>query len=338
VSASLHRRQRNWGARVREFEWLGLAAVALENELIRVGLLTGKGSDVFELLYKPRDVDFVWLTAGGFRPSAVADSFVDGYGGGWQEILPNGGAPSTHEGVSFGQHDEVSLLPWDYTIVEDAEDRVVVRLTVACAKMPLRLVKEIRIEAGSARLDFEEALVNESSVPVRLMWGHHIAFGAPFLAPGARIRLPDGVEGIPHPMALKGDQRRVGTERFRWPLAESPDGDDVDLSVLPPVGTPSEIVYLTGFPQRAWYEVGGDDLGLRVEWDANVMPYLWFWQEFGGTAGYPWYGRHWNIGLEPFSSYPTNGLAEAVANGTALELAPGERRAFSLSAEVVTGG
>jgi hypothetical protein len=335
---SLHRRQRNWGVRVREFEWLGSAAVAVENELIRVGVLAGKGSDVYELLYKPRDVDFVWLTERGFRSSAVAGTFVDGYGGGWQEILPNGGAPSSHGGVSFGQHDEVSLLPWDYAIVEDAEDRVVVRLTVACAKTPLRLVKELRVEAGSPRLDFEETLVNESPVPVRLMWGHHIAFGAPFLAPGARIRLPDGVEGIPHPLALNGDERRVGTERFHWPLAVSPEGDEVDLSVLPPPGTPSEIVYLTGFPRQAWYEVGADDLGLRVEWDADVMPYLWFWQEFGGTVGYPWYGRHWNIGLEPFSSYPTNGLAEAVANGTALELAPREQCTFSLSARVVAGG
>ncbi len=338
TAAALHGRQRNWGARVREFEWLGLPAVALENELLRVGVLAGKGSDVFELLYKPRDVDFVWLTERGFRPPDPAGTFVDGYGGGWQEILPNGGAPSSQAGAAFGQHEEVSLLPWDYVIVEDVEERVAVRFSVACAKAPLRLVKDLRLEAGSARLEVEESLVNESPVSVRLMWGHHIALGAPFLAPGARIRLPDGVEGIPHPTALNEGGRRVAAaERFRWPLASSPEGEEVDLSVLPPGGTASEIVYLTGFPERAWYEVGGDSLGLRVEWDAGVMPYLWFWQEFGRTVGYPWYGRHWNVGLEPFSSYPTDGLAEAVANGTALELAPGERRAFSLTAEVVAG-
>jgi hypothetical protein len=72
-----------------------------------------------------------------------------------------------------------------------------------------------------------------------------------------------------------------------------------------------------------------------VEWDATVMPYLWFWQEFGGTIGYPWYGRHYNVGLEPFTSYPTNGLAEAVANGTALELPPRGRRDFWLTATVI---
>jgi len=334
----LHRRQRNWGARMREFEWLGLPAVVLENELLRVGVLVGKGSDVFELLYKPRDVDLVWLTERGFRPTALAGTFVDGYGGGWQEILPNGGAPSSYAEASFRQHDEVALLPWDAEIAEDTEERVVVRLSVACAKTPLRLVKNMRLGAGSARLELDETLVNESPVPVRLMWGHHIALGAPFLAPGARITLPDGVEGIPHPVGLNGDGRRVAADRFRWPHAVSPQGDEIDLSVLPPPGTPSEIVYLTGFPQPAWYEVAHDGLSLRVEWDAVVMPYLWFWQEFGATAGYPWYGRHWNIGLEPFSSYPTNGLADAVENGTALELASGEERALSLAAEVTARG
>jgi hypothetical protein len=338
MSAALHRRQRNWGARLREFEWLGLPAVAIENELLRVGVLAGKGSDVFELLYKPQDVDFVWLTERGFRGPAIGATFVDGYGGGWQEILPNGGAPSAHAGASFAQHDEVALLPWDYAIVEDTEASVVVRLSVACTKAPLRLVKELRLAAGSSRLEVEETLVNESPGPVGLMWGHHIALGAPFLAPGARITLPDGTEGIPHPVALDEGGRRVAADRFRWPHAVSPDGDEVDLSVLPPAGTPSEIVYLTGFPERAWYEVGRNGLRLRVEWDATVMPYLWFWQEFGRTAGYPWYGRHWNIGLEPFSSYPTNGLAEAIANRTALELAPREQLAFSLSAEVLAGG
>jgi hypothetical protein len=328
-------RQRNWGARLREFEWLGLPAVTLENELLRVGVLVGKGSDVFELLYKPRDVDFVWLTAGGF--TSRTDDFVDGYGGGWQEILPNGGAPSTYAGVSYGQHDEVSLLAWDYDVVEDTEERVAVRLSTACAKAPLRLVKHLRLARGAPRLEVAETLSNESATTVRCMWGHHIALGPPFLAPGARIRLPDGVEGIPHATAVNDGARRVTPDRFRWPRASAPDGGDVDLSVLPPRDTPSDIVYLTGFPARAWCEVGGDGLRFRVEWDATVMPYLWFWQEFGATTGYPWYGRHWNVGLEPFSSYPTNGLAEAVANRTALELSPHEERAFSLAVEAVDG-
>ena len=338
------RPQRNWGPRVREFDWLGMRALSLENEVLRVSVLVDKGSDVFEFLYKPQDLDFVWLTANGFRdPRHVlanaagdaAGAFVDSYGGGWQEVLPNGGAPSMHAGASYGQHGEIALLPWDYELMEDNEHAVVVRLSVACLRAPLRLVKELRLEAGSARLEVSESVVNESPVDVRLMWGHHLVFGAPFLAPGARIALPDGVEGTPHEQRITSGPRRVAPEAFRWPHTTSPDGNPVDLSVLPDEGRSSDIVYLSGFPEQAWYEVTCRGAGLRVGWDARVMPYLWFWQEFRGTADYPWYGRHWNVGLEPFSSYPTNGLADAVANGTALELAAGARRSFSLFAEVM---
>ncbi len=46
----------------------------------------------------------------------------------------------------------------------------------------------------------------------------------------------------------------------------------------------------------------------------------------------------YRVGLEPFSSFPTNGLKEAVDNGTALSLGAREKRSFSLRAEVFEGG
>jgi hypothetical protein len=255
------RRQRNWGVRVREFSWLGMRALSLENERLRISVLVDKGSDVFEFLYKPCDLDFVWLTANGFRdPRHVlataagdaAGAFIDSYGGGWQEVLPNGGAPSIYAGASFGQHGEIALLPWDYELIEDSEQAVVVRMSVACLRTPLRLVKELRLEAGSARLEVSESIVNDSPVDVELMWGHHLVFGAPFLAPGARIALPDGIRGIPHEEPITGGPRRVAPEGFRWPHTRSPDGDPVDLSVLTDEGRSSDIMYLSGFPEAAW--------------------------------------------------------------------------------------
>lgn len=95
------------------------------------------------------------------------------------------------------------------------------------------------------------------------------------------------------------------------------------------------MLYLTGFA-AGWYEVERPDLRLRirVEWDREQLPYLWFWQEFGASTGYPWYGRAYVIGLEPFSSYPTSGLAAAIANGTALWLEPHEERQLWLRVEV----
>lgn len=341
-----YRPQRNWGPRVRRGAWHGLRTVTLENKRLRVTVLADKGTDVVELLDKRRDLDFAWLTAGGVRDPRVvlADTpdpglaFTDVYPGGWQEIFPSGGTPSAYHGAAFGQHGEVSTLPWDDRIVEDGEAAVAVRFTVRTTRTPFRIAKTLRLVAGEPVLHVAEAVTNESDVPLRAMWGHHLAFGRPFLHPGCRVVLPDGLRVTPHPTptdAVSG-RRRVDPAGGTWPRVPAAVGGTVDLGVVPERGTPSELVYLTGFGAEGWYAVESDrhGAGFRLSWDATVLPHLWFWQEFGATAGYPWYGRHHNIGLEPFSSYPSGGLADAVANGTALALGPREERALWLRAEV----
>src|SRR2546430_4944366 len=46
------------------------------------------------------------------------------------------------------------------------------------------------------------------------------------------------------------------------------------------------------------YTIGDGRAALRVEWNARTMPYLWVWQEHGGTRTYPWWGRLRTVGLE----------------------------------------
>jgi len=186
----------------------------------------------------------------------------------------------------------------------------------------------------------EETLTNESETSLHAMWGHHVAFGRHFLDEGCRIRLPEGATVIPHDGPTHPEGRRVrGNKNYVWPFAEGESGEEVDLSVLPERGTLPEMLYLTDLSE-GFYEIENPQkrLGLRVGWDVGQMPYLWFWQEYGASDFYPWYGRHYNIGLEPFSSFPTNGLEEAVDNGTAISLGAREKRRFSLLAEVFEGG
>ncbi|WP_433190425.1 DUF4432 family protein [Actinoallomurus sp. CA-150999] len=326
--------RRNWGCRVHEITLAGLRAIVLENELLRVTVLADKGGDVVEFCHKPRDLDFAWLAPAGLRdPRDVAGGaaddaalFHDQYEGGWQEVFPNGGAPSTYRGAALAQHGEVAGLRWDAVIVEDDPGAVAVRLTVRTRRLPFRLAKTFRLTSGEPTLTIEEELHNESGVDLDAMWGHHIVFGAPFLRPGARIRMPEGVHVMPHETAINPPERRVG-EAGPWPV---PDGV-TDLSVVPEPGAPSDIVYLTGFTD-GWYEVAD---ALRVEWDASVLPYVWMWQELGAWRDYPWWGRAYVVGLEPFSSLPTNGLAEAVENGSALRVPAGARRSLWLRATVL---
>lgn len=298
-----HRAQRNWGARVHEIALLGLDAVVLENAALRVTVLAGKGTDIVEFLYKPLDIDFAPLSPGGIRDPRTlsgdaADpvaAFMESYPGGWQEVLPNGGAPGAHAGARYGQHGELALVPWDHAIERDDADGVTVAFEVALRTVPLRLVKRLSLDRATPELRIEETLVNESDVEVDVMWGHHIAFGPPFLS--GETRLETAVDA-------------------------------------PTLGAASSIDYLGGLDT---YTIRDDRVGLRVSWDARTMPYLWVWQEHGGTRQYPWWGRLRTVGLEPFSSHPTDGLAEAVRNGTVLRLRARDARDSHLIATVLEG-
>lgn len=322
----------------------GIRTFILENELLRIGVLAGKGTDIVELNYKPRDLDLAWLAPGGVRnPITFAPTssdsrspFRENYPGGWQEIFPSGGAPSSFNGADYPQHGEVFNVPWDVVIVEDTEEVIAVRFSVRTRKSPFLLEKTIHLQSGAAGFLIEEKLSNVSPVTAQAMWGHHITFGPPFLSPGCRIRLPDGIIVTPHPEAVAPGGRRVSTtDPFPWP---HDPGNGADLSLIPDRRSPSDVVYLSGFRDGdAWYEIMQEEngMGSRVEWDSSQMPFLWYWQEFGASTGYPWYGRNYNIGLEPFSSHPSHGLAEAAANGSALCLEPGQERTFWLKMNVL---
>ncbi|MGB3328619.1 MAG: DUF4432 family protein, partial [Thermomicrobiales bacterium] len=173
----------------------------MENELLRVSILAGKGTDIIELLYKPRDLDFAWLTPGGIRnPLAYLPSspdtmpFSEYYPGGWQEIFPHGGVPGESNGTTFGQHAEVYALPWDTELVRDDGSGVSVRFSVFGHRTPVRLAKTIHLDAGASGIRLEETLTNLSGQPVQAMWGHHITFGLPFMAPGTTLTVPDGMK------------------------------------------------------------------------------------------------------------------------------------------------
>ena len=60
-----YRQQRNWGARLHHVQQHGLEMIVLENEKLRVTIAVGRGADLVEFLYKPKDMDFVWLSANG---------------------------------------------------------------------------------------------------------------------------------------------------------------------------------------------------------------------------------------------------------------------------------
>lgn len=335
-----YRPQRNWGARIHDLTQQGMRLIVLENELLQVGILAGKGADIVEINYKPQDLDLIWLAPGGVKnplphtttaPESVA-AYIETYPGGWQELFPNAGLPCTVDGIPLSQHGEVFSLPWEVTILEDTAESCAVRFSIRTRTSPCLIEKTFRIESGKAGFRMEERLVNESPATTSVMWGHHATFGYPYLGPGSTIELPEGISVHALPMEV---DRRVGEAGvFPWPISPT---TGVDLRELPDQGSIGDMLFLSGFgPDDAWYEVTPADGGprCRVQWDGDTMPILWYWQEFGHSHAYPWYGRVYTVGLEPNTSISMSGLVGALETETALTLAGNETRTFWLDLTV----
>lgn len=340
--------ERNHGCRVSDsWTYRGLKTVILENDLLRVVILADKGADIYQFIHKPTDLDFMWRSPWGVRdPSkfiatsgGLTESWLDVYEGGWQTVLPGGGFPSEYSGAEMGLHAEVNTIPWDCNIIEDTLNKVSVRFWVRTYRTPMFFEKTLTLVKGSPVLEIEEVLTNEGEEDTQCVWGEHITLGPPFLSENCIIDLPGGTlfnhPEDPHP----NSSRLKPGARTEWPWTEGKNGEVVDLRIVPSKEIRAyDQSYITDVV-KGWYAVRNTHLGLGfgVQYDPKVFPYLWYWQSLGGGFGYPWYGRTYNIGLEPFTSFANQGLASAISNGTALKLSPGEKVGTKLKAVAFTG-
>ena len=324
------------GCRAREVTLPGgMPAVTIENDLIAATVLPGKGADVYEFVSKPHGVDVLWKSPWGLKSAAggvpaATDSvtaWLEAYEGGWQVMFPSGGGPCRYKGVELNFHGEASLAAWDHAIVAAGGDAAEIRLGCRLRRSPFRIERTMRVEAGRPVLRVRERIVNEGREAMAAMWGHHPAYGAPFLDGACRIdtnarvvRADDELDGPANRLAPAGE--------FAWPTGWR-DDTAVDLSVVPGPDDPPRqtLAYLAEFAgEHGWYGITNRDLGLGVGlvWPTAVFPFAWFWQEMHASPGFPWYRSVYVMAIEPFSSIPGQGLEKVMAKtGTELFLEAG---------------
>jgi len=340
-------RDRNHACRINdEYTYRGMRVMVMENEMLRISLLLDKGTNIYEYLYKPRDVDFMFLNSGGVRnPNHLPTNphslgfLTDYYDGGWHEQFPNAGASSDYLGQEQGLHGEVCLMPWRWTVTEDSPERIQARFWVRTYRTPFLLEKTLTLESGSSILTIEERVTNESTVPLHFMWGHHPTLGESFLDDTCVIDIPvgGGHNAVTLP-AWSEDNHLTSEQPFAWPMAPTPTGRVLNLRRVPPVGMKQEdAVYIRSL-EEGWWAVTNQHLklGIGQVWPLEVFPYLCIWAVYHGTPSYPWYRQNYNLAIEPQSSIP-EGLAQAVAAGTALRLAGGASLELTLRTVVYEG-
>ena len=334
--------QRNYGCRIRQYVYRGVDTLTLENELLRITVLVGKGTDIVEFLYKPMDLDVMWHSPNGIRnpgerasrPDAGA-AFLDTYPGGWQELFPSIADECDYKGAPLGLHGEVCHIPWEADIELDSPQEVRVGFRVRTPRSPYLLNKTLTLKSEDPTLYIHETVVNEGREELQFMWGHHPAFGPLFLDPSCTIEIPDGCRSRTHSSDLGDNMVLPPDTEFEWPHINGLDGTPWDLSrVPPPESEVYQMFYFRDLPVGR-YSLTNHNHGLRfsMSWDKELFPILWAWAPYGGAAGYPWYGRAYALALEPWSAIPHN-LSVVAGENRGIHIRPGETIRTSLSAAI----
>jgi len=308
-------RRRRHGCRYGHAVVDGHELVVLENRSLRVAVTPRRGADIVEFRHKPSDVDVLWRSPWPARPAALPapwagtpeTAFLGDYLGGWQELFPTCGDAATFGGLPMGVHGEVAHLPWRWRAEAESDDEVAVAFEVETVLSPFRLRRTLSLRGDLPALRIDERIDHLGREPTEFMWGHHPAFGAPFLKAGCRIDT-DATTVLTSTHHHDPAGRLAPDRRTPWPYAEGVDGEAIDLSVVagPEAGT-HDWAYLTDF-ERGWYAVREPEagVGFALRWPADVMPYLLYWQNYRGATSAPWHGRAYVVALEPHSSFPAS--------------------------------
>lgn len=320
----------------------GVRAVRLENDVLAATVLVDKGADVYELVNKPKGIDVLWKSPWGLRrpggghPSAFQSSvtWIEAYEGGWQEIFPSGGGPAIYKGVELNFHGEASTSAWDFEVAP-GDGWAELRLSLRLARSPFRIERTMRVEVGQPVLHLKERITNDGGEPMDYMWGHHPAFGQPFLSAACRVDTnavtliaDDAYEPPASPVDLG--------RSYRWPQGGR-GREAIDLSRVPgPNEARAILAYVTEWDgECAWYAITNAELGFGVGivWQISAFPHAWFWQEMHASPGFPWYKGVYVMAIEPGTSYPGQGLVNVMEKtGTHRTLAPGESAEAELRA------
>ena len=226
-------------------------------------------------------------------------------------------------------HGEASLAPWTVTSAVADDVAVEVRLAVRLVRSPFRMERVGRVEAGQPWVAIRERIVNEGGEPMDYMWGHHPAFGAPFLSgacvidTGARSLTADDTSASPFSPIQP-------SQRIAWPMV-----GDIDLARVPGPDEPRAMVGYLGDFESGWYAITNPDLGFGVGlvWPADVLPHAWLWQEMHATSGFPWFKSCYVMAIEPNTSIPAQGLQAVMSKtGTHRVLGPGEEAELEVRA------
>jgi hypothetical protein len=243
------------------------------------------------------------------------DRWTNGYRGGWQIATPNAGNACSVGDEEHGFHGAASSDPWEVVAVDAAA------ATLRWRGHGLEITRRYAAEGTALTAETEWLGLRDGATFVAV---EHIAFGVELIVPGAMLCVPGGRA---YELSETTGPVRGPAEARDWPDVLLLDGSSERGDRLEAKPRNGRFFAVEALPE-GWYELvnAHTGQGVRVEWDSAVLPHLWIWRELGASGG-RWRRRAEIVGIEPASVPHSLGLARALDEHQAFDLARGERLA-----------
>jgi hypothetical protein len=291
----------------------GRRAASLENEHLRVTVLTG-GGHLAEVFDKRTGVNPLWTPPWpSIEPSQYDPARHPDYGGTVESSLLAGimghnlcldifGGPSEDEArAGLPVHGEVSTANF---AAGGTENEIVMRAWLPLAGLEI----ERRLELRERAVWIRETVQNPGGVDRPIGWTEHVTLGPPFLQKGrtqfrasvTRSRVFESAFG-------PGDYLRPGAD-FDWPDAPRSEGGSADLRVFTDAAVSSAYTAHLADPRRtdAFFVAFSPEsrLAFGYVWRRADFPWLGIWEENLSRQQAPWDGqtvtRGMEFGVSPF--------------------------------------
>ena len=310
--------------------WHGQEAWTIESEILRTVIVPDMGAKIVSLFDKRSQQE--WLAGPGQRPFhkvPYGAIFVDQDMSGWDEMIPTivaceYPASGAYFGAPIPDHGEVWPLTW--TVETAGHDSV--RHSVMGRALPYRLTRTLSYTVADTLLMVYE-LENLGQERQPFLWAAHPQFTC---GDAATILLPPSVSEVINVLPPEWGWGEPET-RVNWPEAQNDAGKQMRIDKTGPASrkqaskffAPPEVTVgwagMLRQPQHDW---------LRIDWDAQVAPYLGIWIDEGAI------NHETVLAFEPMTGF-YDSLALAWEKKLVRTIEPDETQTWWVRVRVGTG-
>jgi hypothetical protein len=226
------------------------------------------------------------------------------------------GMPSSEEAErGMGLHGEAANSEWNVVSAVADDDSAALMMEVTLPVYLLHFRREISLSREAFTACITKIVTNLSGAAVEFQWVQHAAFGEPFFANGEATLFVSGRRGVTWPAGYEGHEVLENAFEYRWPYAQSVDGEPINLSqpfVRDGTGFVAALL-LNSDRGNAFVAVHNQRHQLVAGYcfDPTLFPWLVLWEENRARANTPWNKRTRVRGVEFGTSPMPLGLAHA---------------------------